>query len=259
MRVALGIEYDGSCYCGWQRQPHSVSIQSCVEAALSQVANHPVSVLCSGRTDTGVHAICQVVHFDTYADRGMRSWVFGANANLPGDIVVLWALKVPDDFHARFSALSRRYRYMIMSRSIRSPLYRQRLTWTYKHLHVQRMQQASKYLLGEHDFSSYRATQCQAHSPIRTIYHCNIASHENVITIDIRANGFLHRMVRNIAGVLMAVGTGKRSIDWPQQLLCLRDRKKGDQTAPADGLYFVAAEYPECFKIPMQDKEFGNT
>lgn len=250
-RIALGIEYDGSRYCGWQYQDHSPSVQEKVERALSKVANHLVRVHCAGRTDTGVHALGQVVHFDTEAVRETHAWVLGANANLPDDITVLWAKPVSSDFHARFSAVRRQYRYVIFNRSQRPAILAKRVSWEYRPLQVERMRAAAQYLLGEHDFSSYRALACQAKSPVRTLHRLDIHRQGEIVMLELEANGFLHHMVRNIAGVLMKIGAGEAEPGWAQAVLALLDRTQGGVTASPHGLYFVTAYYPEQFSIPV--------
>lgn len=250
MRIALGIEYDGTAYHGWQYQDHSSSVQACVEQALSRVADEPIRVICAGRTDTGVHALGQVVHFDTGAQRRERSWVFGANANLPPDIVVTWARPVDAEFHARFSALSRCYRYVILNRPVRPSLLSWRVAWDYRPLDLERMRQGASYLVGEHDFSSYRAMACQAKSPVRNLFRLQLQRRDDLILLDLEANGFLHHMVRNIAGVLMSIGAGEQEPDWAKEVLEHRDRTLGGVTAPPHGLYFIAATYPAKFAIP---------
>lgn len=250
MRIAACVEYSGKPYHGWQRQNHANSVQACVEEALSKVAAHPVSVVCAGRTDAGVHGLGQVIHFDTDARRDMRAWVYGGNSNLPKSIAITWAKEVDDKFHARFSALSRSYRYVIFNREVRPSVLAWRTTWEYRPLEVARMQAAAQYLLGEHDFTSYRALACQAKSPVRTVTRLEVSRREDLVLIDIEANAFLHHMVRNIAGVLMAVGTGKANVDWVEEVLQVRDRAQGGVTAPPFGLYFMEAQYPEEFDIP---------
>jgi len=250
MRIALGIEYAGNNFAGWQIQSNARSVQECVEMALSKVANHPVKVTCAGRTDTGVHALGQVIHTDVTAQRTMHSWVFGANANLSKDISVLWAIPVDDNFHARFSALTRHYRYIILNRGTRPALLAKKVTWNYKPLEVEWMQTAANYLLGTHDFSSYRAVACQAKNPTRTILHLNISRSNERILLDISANAFLHHMVRNIAGVLMTIGSGEQSPEWARTVLNARDRTMGGITAPADGLYLCGVDYPKPYIFP---------
>ncbi|MBI3560751.1 MAG: tRNA pseudouridine(38-40) synthase TruA [Gammaproteobacteria bacterium] len=250
MRIALGIEYNGANYCGWQRQTHCVSVQATVEKALSQIADHPLQIICAGRTDAGVHALGQVIHFETAVERDTRAWVFGANANLPADISVLWAKPVADTFHARYSALRRGYRYVILNRSVRPGLLQQRVAWDYRSLDVSRMQQAGAFLVGEHDFSSYRAQTCQAKNPVRTVSRLEVQRQHDVVIIDIEANAFLHHMVRNIAGVLMTIGAGEQPPLWAKQVLERRDRTQGGITAAPQGLYFITAYYPVEFDLP---------
>lgn len=251
MRIALGVEYDGSRYHGWQLQEPGVpSVQRAVEQALGKVANHPVRVYCAGRTDTGVHATGQVIHFDSQVERSERSWVFGANANLPKDVCIRWARPVSEDFHARFSALKRAYRYVIFSRDVRPTFLAHRVAWEYRPLELARMQAAARHLEGEHDYSSYRALGCQAKSPVRTVHRLEITQRDEFFFIDIEANAFLHHMVRNIAGVLMAIGAGERDTDWSREVLGYRDRTLGGVTAPPYGLYLVRVGYPAEFGLP---------
>jgi len=251
MRIAVGIEYDGSQYRGWQRQQKGVdSIQEKVEAALSFVADQPVAVQCAGRTDAGVHATAQVAHFDTEAVRTEHAWVMGATTQLPSDICVRWARPVSDEFSARFSAFRRRYRYVIFNSPVRPALFINQLTWNYRPLDVDKMVESSRCLLGEQDFTSFRAVQCQAKTPMRNVTRLELFRRGNLIIMDIEANAFLHHMVRNIAGVLMAVGAGHRPVEWVQEVLGARDRTKGGVTAPPYGLYFVGVSYPEVFGLP---------
>ncbi|HEX6549685.1 MAG TPA: tRNA pseudouridine(38-40) synthase TruA [Gammaproteobacteria bacterium] len=253
-RFALGVEYDGTAFMGWQRQPLAArTVQGCVEDALSTVANHPVQVICAGRTDSGVHAIGQVVHFDTDAVRDMRAWLLGLNANLPADIAVNWVKPVSDEFHARFQAKARHYRYTILNRPTRPALDRTRVTWTHRPLDEERMRIAGRDLIGEHDFSAYRAVECQARSPVRTLHLLQVEREGELVRIDVVANGFLHHMVRNIAGVLMAIGAGKQEMDWARCVLAGRDRRLGGITAPPHGLCFMAALYPGQFEIPLPE------
>jgi len=256
MRVALGVEYDGSEYVGWQRQKHaSATVQEHLEAALSKVANHSVQVICAGRTDTGVHGVGQVVHFDTDAERSEKGWVFGCNTNLPDTISVRWAKPVSDEFHARFSARSRAYRYVIYNHPVRPALGMKHLTWNFRTLDVDLMQQAARVLEGEHDFSSFQAQGCQAKSPVRTIHHINLTRHGSLIVMDIQANAFLQHMVRNIAGVLMAIGCGKEPLSWIEEVLNHRNRTLGGVTAPPYGLYFMRVGYPAEFAIPAAEAD----
>ncbi len=249
----MGIEYDGSAYCGWQYQDHCRSVQATVETALAKVANENIRLHCAGRTDAGVHALCQVVHFDTTAQRDMRGWVFGCNANLPNNVAVLWAKEVPETFHARYAAERRAYRYIILNRPIRPGLQTRRVSWEYRPLDVARMQAAAKDLLGEHDFSAYRAQACQAKSPVRTIHRLELHRAGDQVILDIDANGFLHHMVRNIAGVLMDIGAGEQLPQWAKEILECRNRSQAGMTAPADGLYFMTAYYPVHFAIPQME------
>lgn len=250
MRIALGVEYCGTNYCGWQLQENASSVQYYVEHALSQVADHEVQVICAGRTDTGVHAISQVIHFDTSAKRDMRSWIFGCNANLPKDIAITWGEFTDDSFHARFSATCRRYRYVIFTRSVRPTFLAHRVTWSYKTLNADAMARAASVLIGEHDFSTFRAAGCQAKSPVRNVYSLDVIRKQDFILIDIAANAFLHHMVRNIAGVLMAIGAGEQPESWTQDLLEVRDRTLGGITAPAHGLYLVDVDYRPKYDLP---------
>ncbi|HHJ17846.1 MAG TPA: tRNA pseudouridine(38-40) synthase TruA [Gammaproteobacteria bacterium] len=252
MRIACGVEYDGSGFHGWQRQPHARSVQEDIETALSKVADHPLQVVCAGRTDAGVHATWQIIHFDTRSERSERSWMLGANANLPADVRLLWARAVDDDFHARFSAQARSYRYVIFNREVRSARLRHQVTWQHQSLDSERMQEGARHLLGEHDFSSFRALACQAHSPVRTIRRLALARHGDYLYLDVEANAFLHHMVRNIAGVLMAVGRGEQAPDWVREILERRDRRQGGVTAPATGLYLVGVQYPAQYGIAAQ-------
>lgn len=249
MRIACAVEYDGSAFCGWQRQDHARSVQGDVEAALSKVADHDVRVVCAGRTDSGVHASWQIIHFDTRAERSERSWVLGTNANLPDDAGLLWAREVDAGFHARFSAQTRCYRYIILNRDVPSALLRRRVTWVHQALDESRMQEGARYLLGEHDFSSFRALACQANSPVRTLYRLDIKRSGAYLYLDVEANAFLHHMVRNIAGVLIAVGRGAHRSHWVKDILDKRDRTQGGVTAPATGLYLVGVRYPEKYGI----------
>lgn len=255
MRIAAGIEYDGSEFHGWQRQKHeSKTVQEKLEDALSFVANHEVSVICGGRTDTGVHGVGQVVHFDTHSERDEKAWVFGGNAKLPDTVSIKWAKPVDEDFHARFSAFSRSYRYAIYNHPVRPAIGMTNLTWNFRPLDIKLMQQAAECLLGEHDFSSFRAVGCQSKSPVREITSLKLYQRDRMIIMDIQANAFLQHMVRNIAGVLMAVGSGKRPPDWVKQVLEHCDRTKGGVTAPPYGLYFMKVSYPEHFGIPEPEQ-----
>jgi len=244
MRIALGIEYDGTAYNGWQRQKTGLGVQQRVEEALKLVADHSVEVTCAGRTDTGVHARGQVIHFDTTSTRDDRGWLLGANSNLPDDISVLWARHVDDDFHARFSATGRNYRYRILNRLERSALHRHRAWWVYQPLDAERMHEAAQYLLGEHDFSAFRAAGCRANTPHRNITNISVVRTDDWITLEVSANAFLQHMVRNITGTLASVGVGEQSTGWIAEVLESRDRKQGGIAAPPHGLTFMSVDYP---------------
>ena len=250
-RIALGIEYKGARYRGWQRQIDGVaSVQEALEKALSKVAAEPVSVVCAGRTDAAVHASGQVVHFDTRVERPLKAWVMGTNAGLPGDISVTWAQPMPAHFHARFSAMARRYRYVIYNDPVRPAHLAEEITWNHRPLDVARMREAAQALVGTHDFTSFRAVQCQAKSPIKTVHHLRVIEHGRFIVLDVRANAFLHHMVRNMAGVLMTIGAGEREPQWVAEILAARDRRSGGVTAHPYGLYLVQVEYPDEFRLP---------
>lgn len=245
MRIALGVEYDGSQYHGWQAQTGLHTIQQAVESALSQVADCPVSVVCAGRTDTGVHATGQVIHFDCDKIRSIRAWVHGANNYLPKDICVKGGSEVEESFHARYSAISRSYRYLIYNGAIRPALYRSNFTWQYRQLNHESMHKAGLVLVGEQDFTSFRSVECQSNSPMRNIHSLEVSRHGDMVLIDITANAFLHHMVRNIAGVLMAVGSNKRPIGWVKEVLDAKDRRLGAETASPYGLYLINVAYPK--------------
>ncbi len=252
-RYALCIEYQGTHYRGWQIQKGVISIQETLEKALSTVANEPVHVVCAGRTDACVNATYQIVHFESHAKRTDRAWVMGTNTKLPDDIAVKWAMSVPESFHARFSAQQRRYRYVILSAPVKPALLAKGVTWTYKSLDVDRMNEAATHLVGEHNFNSYRAVNCQAHSPIREVRELKVYRNGQLIVIDVAANAFLHHMVRNIAGVLMKIGCGEAEPVWAKEVLDAQDRRQGGVTAPPYGLYFVDVHYPEEFALPKSD------
>ena len=250
-RLACGLEYDGSCFSGWQRQSHAPSIQDAVEAALSKVADHPVSAAAAGRTDAGVHATGQVIHFDSPADRPAHAWQRGTGAHLPASISVSWTRPVNTDFHARHSALRRHYRYIILQRDgATAGLLAGKVTRVPTGLDAARMHQAAQALLGEHDFSSFRAAECQANHARRTIHRLEITAHGPFLHLDVEANGFLHNMVRILAGSLMEVGRGEREPEWMAELLARRDRTAGGITAPPDGLYLMCVHYPPEYGIP---------
>jgi tRNA pseudouridine38-40 synthase len=251
MRVALGVQYDGSGFRGWQAQRPGVrTVQTCLEQALAQVADHPVRVVCAGRTDTGVHGVGQVVHFDTAAARSARSWVLGGNAHLPTDLSLNWARPVADEFHARFSALARRYRYVIHNHAYRAALLQRRAAWWRPPLAAERMHAAGQLLVGEHDFSAFRAAECQARQPIRRLLELTVRRRGDSVILEVEANAFLHHMVRNIAGVLLAIGAGEQPVEWAREVLEGGDRTRAGITAPAEGLYLLAVRYPERFGLP---------
>lgn len=250
MRLAVGIEYDGSGYNGWQRQKSGTGVQERVEEALARVANHELEVTCAGRTDTGVHASGQVGHFDTQSQRSERGWLLGANSNLPDDIALTWVASVPPDFHARFAATARSYRYRILNRLVRSALARDRAWWVHRPLDADRMHASAQALVGEHDFSAFRAAGCQASNPHRCVRSIAVRREGDWITLDITANAFLQHMVRNITGTLVAVGTGDAAVDWVADVLDSRDRKAAGIAAPPQGLTLVGVEYPREIGLP---------
>lgn len=252
MRYALGIEYDGSGFLGWQRHGNGPTVQVAVEAALSFVAHAPVTVVCSGRTDSGVHAACQVIHFDTDATRSGRAWVLGTNTRLPDAVRALWCREVADDFHARYSARARSYRYRILNRAIPPAMQRHYLSWERLPLDAPAMDRAAQALLGEHDFSAFRTAQCQAKHPMRNLQGISVHREGEVLTIDVQANAFLHHMVRNIVGSLVEVGRGERAEAWLGELLAGRNRTVAGPTAPAEGLVFLGPRYPAACDLPAE-------
>lgn len=245
MRIAIGIEYDGTAYSGWQRQRSDIGVQQRLEEAVAVVADESVDVVCAGRTDTGVHASGQVAHFDTTAERSERGWLLGVNTNLPDDINLSWVTPVADDFHARFSATSRSYRYRILNRLVRSALNRHRAWWVHQPLDADAMHQAAQALIGEHDFSAFRAAGCQASSAQRNIATIEVARDGDLVTLDITANAFLQHMVRNITGTLVRIGTGEAPVVWAGDVLASRDRTRGGMAAPPHGLTLVRVTYPD--------------
>lgn len=251
LHLALGVEYLGTQYHGWQVQPNVDSVQARLQDALSRIANHPVEVVCAGRTDRGVHATMQVVHFDTSAQRNDQAWQRGVLSLLPHDMGVLWVQRMQADFHARFSAVRRSYRYVLYNAAHRPGLLHGRVSWYHLPLDALRMQQAASYLLGEHDFSSFRGKDCQAHSPTRTLYALDIQRDGDFIYFDLCANAFLMHMVRNIVGTLMQVGTGQRAPEWVASVLAARRRELAGVTAPPDGLYLTHVAYPEVYALPV--------
>lgn len=249
-RIALGIEYDGASVFGWQRQREVPSVQEHLEKALSTVANTPIEVQCAGRTDAGVHATGQVVHFDCDQPRPERAWTLGVNANLPDAIAVTWACAVDKEFHARFSATHRRYRYVIHNAKMRPAILNKGVTHVHRPLDEKRMHEAAQALLGEQDFTSFRAALCQSNTPFRNVTNVSVYRQGRYVVIDIRANAFLHHMVRNITGALVEIGAGAQPVDWIASLLALKDRSQSAATAKPNGLYLVDVTYPEHFGLP---------
>ncbi|WP_159016044.1 tRNA pseudouridine(38-40) synthase TruA [Cognatiluteimonas profundi] len=259
MRYALGVEYDGSEFSGWQRlearggpRRGEATVQAAVEDALSFVAGHPVGVVCAGRTDAGVHAACQVVHFDSDAPREPRSWVLGTTTRLPASVCILWCVAVDEGFHARFSARARRYRYRILNRPVRPALQRQYLSWERRPLDARSMQRAAQALVGEHDFSAFRTVHCQAPHARRDLHDIQVRRTDDIIEVEVQANAFLHHMVRNIVGSLLVIGRGEQPEDWLAALLAGRDRMLAGPTAPPDGLVFVGPRYPPACRLPAE-------
>ncbi|MUL09314.1 tRNA pseudouridine(38-40) synthase TruA [Aliivibrio fischeri] len=250
MRITLCIEYDGAEYYGWQRQRDVNSVQEELEKALTIVANEPIEVHCAGRTDAGVHGTGQVVHFDTTSSRKLAAWMMGANANLPKNIAVRWAKEVNEDFHARFTATARRYRYIIYNNRLRPAILGHGVSHYHDALDANLMHEAGQYLLGENDFTSFRAVHCQSRSPWRNLMHLKVTRHGDFIVIDIKANAFVHHMVRNITGSLIEVGKGKQKPEWIKWLLEAKDRKLAGATAKAEGLYLVDVDYPLEWELP---------
>lgn len=249
-RWAAGVEYLGTQYSGWQAQAHRPSVQSALEAGLSSVAAHPVATVCAGRTDAGVHACGQVVHFDSDAARSPYAWLLGTNSRLSPDVSLSWVQPVSDDFDARRSAFARQYRYVIQNQRGRSALLNGRAAWLPHRLEAEPMHRAAQALLGENDFSAYRAAECQSHTPMRNLQSIAVFRTGDFVVMDVRANAFLHHMVRNIMGVLIEIGQGRRPESWTAELLAGRDRTKAGVTAPAQGLYFLGPEYPARFALP---------
>ncbi len=249
MRIALVVEYDGSQYHGWQAQSGLHTVQQALENALSRVADCTISVVCAGRTDTGVHATNQVVHFECEKERTIRAWIHGANSYLPKDVCVKWGKEVPEEFHARYSATARRYRYVIYNGAIRPALLRSNVTWQYRQLDHRLMHEAAQSLLGEQDFTSFRSVECQSNTPMRNIHQLQVTRTGDLVVIDITANAFLHHMVRNIAGVLIAIGSARHPVNWIEEVLQAKDRRLGAETAPSYGLYLVQVIYPKQFTI----------
>lgn len=250
MRYALGIEYDGAGFCGWQRQSQSPSVQLSIEKAIEVVANHPVTVICAGRTDSGVHARCQVVHFDSPSMRSERQWVLGINSNLPDPVRVLWVREVDDSFHARFAALSRSYQYTILNRWVRPAIGVSYYGWCRDPLDEALMNGAAQVLHGRHDFSAFRSTGCSAQHAIREVTLIQVRREGEFVKIDITANAFLYHMVRNIVGSLIQVGKGEKSGQWFEEVFRGRDRKLAGVTAEPQGLCFMNVRYDPVYRLP---------
>jgi len=253
-RIALGIEYDGSPYSGWQKQkfPQQETVQEYIETALSKVADSNVVVSCAGRTDAGVHATCQVVHFDTEIDRGAKAWTQGVNSMLPRTIRVVWSRTQEDDFHARFSALSRRYLYLMYQRETQSAMLHGRASYSRRELDEVSMHAAAQHFLGEQDFTSFRAAGCQSKTAMRNVMHANVYRRGGFLIFDVKANAFLQHMVRNMMGSLLQVGRGDKGPAWIAQLLSLQNRARAAPTALPDGLYLVGVEYPQSCDLPSE-------
>ncbi len=250
MRIAIGLEYDGRGFCGWQSQPSGCGIQDHLEKAVAEIAGDRLPVTAAGRTDTGVHASCQVAHFDVSAERPMTAWVRGVNTHLPDGVAVTWAKAVPDDFHARFAVEERGYRYVLLNHPTRPGLMAGKTGWHHRSLDEQAMQLAASRLLGRHDFSAFRAAECQARSPEKELRQASIKRQGDFLVCDFRADGFLHHMVRNIMGCLVHVGAGQAAPDWMDELLAHKDRTRAAPTFMADGLYLSYIRYPSRFDLP---------
>jgi tRNA pseudouridine38-40 synthase len=257
--MAVGLEYDGTDFAGWQAQRSLRTVQGLTEAALGKVANEAISLVCAGRTDAGVHAREQIAHFNTHAERSTRGWILGGNTYLPSDISIAWAREVPAHFHARYSAEARTYRYFIYNRGARSALITRRATHWHRPLNAQAMAEAAPYLIGEHDFSAFRSSECQAHTPVRRLFSLSVERQGHWISIEAVGNAFLHHMVRNLAGLLIAVGQGDAEPAWAKEVLESRDRTKGAPTAPAEGLYFWKIRYSPAFGLPSANEEGGRS
>jgi tRNA pseudouridine38-40 synthase len=250
VRIALGVEYDGSQFCGWQTQPQNCSVQDTLAAAVAAIAAHPVDIVAAGRTDAGVHAMRQVVHFDTLATRPATAWVRGVNSHLPPGVSVLWAQEVPPAFHARFSATGRAYQYVLLNDPVRPALLDQKVGWYHVPLDLARMQAGAAFLLGRHDFSAFRAANCQARSPVRTLRSITVRQYGRYVLFDLRADAFLYHMVRNIIGCLVYVGSGRQPPEWMQQLLASGNRALAAPTFAPDGLYLRNVEYDAHWALP---------
>ena len=248
-RIALGLEYNGSAFCGWQSQTGGCAVQDAVEAALAQIAGEKVTLTAAGRTDSGVHALAQVAHFDSHAERPASAWVRGANALLPSDVAILWAHKVAGDFHARFSAIERCYRYLLLNTAVRPALYKNQVGWFHQPLDVGVMREAAKLLLGKHDFSAFRAAECRARTPVKELRRVEITRQQDLIMFEFCADAFLHHMVRNIVGCLGYVGSGRCTAQWLGEVLQSRDRNRAAPTFSAAGLYLCGVRYDAKWRI----------
>lgn len=249
-RMALGIEYNGTAFCGWQTQPGGRTVQDVLEKALAAIAGQPVPTLCAGRTDAGVHATAQVVHFDPPVARPDSAWVRGVNSHLPDGVAVSWAKAVPGDFHARFSARGRRYRYLLLNRPVRPGLLANKVGWFHQPLDVDAMQEAAGHFLGTHDFSSFRAAECQAKTPVKELRQATVSRQGEVVIFDFEATAFLHHMVRNLVGTLVYVGKGKHSPAWAKEILEARDRAQAAPTFSPAGLYLAGVSYEPHWGLP---------
>jgi tRNA pseudouridine38-40 synthase len=252
LRIALGLEYDGAAFCGWQTQPDGCAVQDALERALSGVAGKNIETTCAGRTDAGVHALAQVVHFDVDVERSQSAWIRGGNALLSDAIAVNWVRTVSPDFHARFSATGRRYVYWLLNRAQRPGLLRGRVGWCYRHLDELAMQQAAQHLIGSHDFSAFRAAECQAKTPVKTLRQLEICRRGDLIRFEFAADAFLQHMVRNIVGALVHVGSGRQPVGWIGEVLESRDRNLAARTFTASGLYLAAVEYDASWALPSR-------
>jgi tRNA pseudouridine38-40 synthase len=250
MRIALGLEYDGSAFCGWQTQPSGCGVQDHLQRSLHTFTQERVETTAAGRTDAGVHATAQVVHFDTEAVREAHSWVRGPNATLDPGVRVIWSAGVPGDFHARYSALSRTYRYLLLDAPVAPALLRNRVGWHHRPLDVARMAEGARSLVGEHDFSAFRDAQCQAKSPVRNLTQASVERRGRLVVVTLAANAFLHKMVRNVVGALVYVGDGREEPGWIGELLAARDRRESAPTFAPDGLYLAAIAYDPAFSLP---------
>lgn len=259
MRLVLGLEYSGSAFCGWQTQPNGCGVQDALETALSEIAGERISTICAGRTDAGVHALGQVIHFDTVSSRPLNAWVRGVNSVLNPVVSVLWVKEVGEDFHARYCAQARRYLYLLLNRAQRPGLLHTRAGWFHLPLDESLMQSGARALVGEHDFSAFRAAECQAKSPVRIVKNLSIRRNGELIVFDIAANAFLHHMVRNIIGALIYVGCGRQRPEWISELMSSRDRTRAAPTFSPDGLYLYEVEYPPRWNLPCHAKTSAAT